>query len=93
MSPSPAGPQASVYFVVKVNENGFYLEKSVPVPTPPCFAGDVLKVFRMRAGIVTCRGCWGETIQVRRQWGVAEKALGLGAKTETRPGLCHLPAV
>lgn len=46
-----------VYFLIKMNENGFYLEKSMPVPTPPCFVGDSLRVFRMRAGTVTRREC------------------------------------
>lgn len=43
-SPFLVGPQVSliVYFLVKVNENGFCLEKSMPSPTLPCFPGAVL---------------------------------------------------
>lgn len=93
-SPFLVGPQVSliVYFLVKVNEKGFCLEKSMPSPTLPCFPGAVLRVFRRRAGNLCLQRMLG-TSQLESQQGVAERTQLGGGRREFGFWLCHPLAV
>lgn len=91
-SPSPEGPHDVVYFLVKVNENGFCLG-GTSVPTCALsFPQAVLKVFRVRAGNHYLQRMLG-IIPAEKAAGCGRQDAGLEGDKGFRCQLCHLLAV